>query len=447
MTDTTKQENFLPSQLPLNLFTKRGNKTTQLVNNTSDDAMLDGKRKWFTVKLEEPVFVQDLSIDVSGYDDFNRLEIGVKLSDQVRSSGFLKLENDNYKGRINCLTDEISFRPEQKYLSNPKIKSIRLTGYTPDQLDLLQSDLGELDRLKDNIQKKYDTFEAKKIAADEQLKNTQEKIKSLEVHKASLETETGKLLAQNESLSNEIINIKNVKSKIDVELQDVQSKLESRQDEQRNLISEIDSNQIELKSVKDELRIFPSDIAGFVKEGKRNIQSYLVMSLPFVTVILYITYQLFFSTIEIIKIYDGSKDGIWTVFLARLPFVIVAVTILQVCGFAVSRFVFEIVNINRQRLNLSKLSIIAKDVSTFATSGLKLTADEQFEYETHLKMQLLREHMRQYISEDFSYKAGSIDRLLPEWSTKKAPKNKQEQNPEIVPDAHEGEKIKNNNGE
>lgn len=159
--------------------------------------------------------------------------------------------------------------------------------------------------------------------------------------------------------------------------------------------------------------MFPSEIAGFVKEGNRNIIWYVVLSLPFIFVIYVVLHALFSSAIDLTQLWRKEEGvDIWTVFLTRIPFVIVALAILEVCGYIAGRLIFEIIKINRQRLSLSKLSIIAKDVSTASANNLEMSDEELYQKETELKMQLLREHMKEYVGEDFSYKGTVIQSAI-----------------------------------
>ena len=57
---------------------------------------------------------------------------------------------------------------------------------------------------------------------------------------------------------------------------------------------------------------------------------------------------------------------------------------------------------DRQRLNLTKVSIIAKDVSNSIELDLGLSEEEKYHKRLALKMDLLRDHLKTYISSEFS---------------------------------------------
>ena len=59
------------------------------------------------------------------------------------------------------------------------------------------------------------------------------------------------------------------------------------------------------------------------------------------------------------------------------------------------------IKINQQKLSLTKVSIIAKDIASASENGLNLNDHELFQLRSHLKMNMLRDHMKEYLSKDF----------------------------------------------
>lgn len=135
----------------------------------------------------------------------------------------------------------------------------------------------------------------------------------------------------------------------------------------------------------------------------------MIIGTPFAAVFFVILWSLFSSSIDLTQLWRNEVDvDIWTIFLTRIPFVLVAVALIEACGFIVGRLIFEIVKINRQRLEFSKLSIVAKDVVTASVVDSSMTDEERFGEETKLKMQLLQEHMKSRSSEEFKYTGSAI---------------------------------------
>ncbi|MDD1452415.1 hypothetical protein NHF48_018210 [Sphingomonas sp. H160509] len=102
-------------------------------------------------------------------------------------------------------------------------------------------------------------------------------------------------------------------------------------------------------------------------------------------------------------IISSDKDiNIEALMISRVPYVTIAVAVIT-ASYKVARvFISEIMKINNQRLSLTKISIIAKDVSFSSEHGLSLTDEESYQLRTNLKMQMLRDHLKDYLSKDFT---------------------------------------------
>ena len=87
----------------------------------------------------------------------------------------------------------------------------------------------------------------------------------------------------------------------------------------------------------------------------------------------------------------------------RLPFVAISIFVVHACYKIAKVFIAEIMKINQQRLNLSKVSIVAKDVSDSSTTGLEFEDDEIYELRTKLKMDMLASHLKGYVGDDYKY--------------------------------------------
>lgn len=98
---------------------------------------------------------------------------------------------------------------------------------------------------------------------------------------------------------------------------------------------------------------------------------------------------------------ENPKIDIQTLLLSRIPYVTIASGIIYACYEIAKVFISEMIKINRQRLNLTKISIIAKDVSSAAETGLNnLDEDKIYKLRTEQKMELLRNHLTYYLGKD-----------------------------------------------
>lgn len=405
----------------MDLFQRRANKTTQLVNNSDEEFFVDGKHRWFKFEFESPVIVQKIIVETEGYGDQSKVSFEFFHVDQSTYGSRVDFSNGSFSVELNKLISGFRFRPDTKFLSlkNQKIKKVVVVGYTPEELANLEEAIHLMDQRAEEIDQKYQGLETKENDTQQKVDEFTEQIEELNQSKADLDNQIGETQKQIEKLERESKASGKKAEEVSSIVADLEAEVNRNRDERRTLADEISKSESQLNRIKQEIGLFPSEIAGFVKEGRRNIWAYLIYASPFAAAILYVTYQLFYSAVDLTHILSNENVDVWTVILTRLPFVVVAVTILQVCGVVVSRLVGEIVQINTQRLNLSKLSIIAKDVANASAADIELTANERFEMETHLKMELLREHMKFYIGENYAYQGGRVGRLVKDWSSRK----------------------------
>ncbi|TNF16905.1 MAG: hypothetical protein EP320_00300 [Rhodobacteraceae bacterium] len=391
-----------PHAIPVELFSRQTKKTTQLIENISDEKALDGKNRWYEFFLETPVYAREISVETSGYSTWNEIEFEVDHLDGTRHEEKIRFNPDNTSIHLGKLITGFRFRPESKWLANTKIHKVSVTGLTLDEFHAYEWRLKEIDQKEKELKLRETEAETLDL-----------RVKELQSQKSNLDGEIGKSKAELSKLEQSVTSTQSSLNESQNNLKDLGGEVDSLRQERRKINDEIKSLESKLNELTKEVRLFPSEIAGFVKEGNRNIYWYVGISIPFIIIIYIILSALFSSAIDLTQLWKREEGiDIWTVFLTRVPFVIVAITILEVCGYVVGRLIFEIIKINRQRLSLSKLSIIAKDVTTASAQNTDLSDEELFQKETELKMELLRDHMKEYVSEEFSYKGTAIQSAI-----------------------------------
>jgi hypothetical protein len=387
----------IPHPIEIEFFSKRLNKTTKLINSV-DGFEIEGVHRWYDFEFSEAVYLTELRIDASGYEKRHNFEIEISHIDGTKHHQWMPVENNVVTLKLGKLASGFKFRPEQRWLTQTNILRVVTTGYSLDEFHEYENALKTVRDSADKITKREADFATLKESEN-----------ILKASVTALTSEVGKLSAERSeitdlstSLSVQIRDSKAKKADIDADIV-------SLQEERRNIRSDITADSADLNTLKKKIRLFPSEIACFVEEGTRNIKNYLLLSIPFVLILSVVLWSLFSRSIDLTQLWRRETEvDIWTVFLTRIPFVLVAIALVETCGFIVGRLVFEIVKINRQRLEFSKLSIIAKDVVTAASNDTKMTEEEQFAEETRLKMTLLQEHMKSQILEEFTYSGGPI---------------------------------------
>ena len=412
--DKIVEENVLPSPspFPVEFFSRRNNKVTQLVNNAVAANKIEGKCRWYDISLNEELYVSSIEIFVTGYSSFNNIEITIADSNDNSFNFNVKLDqNSSYVTPINRHVQKIRFRPATKFFSDTSINRINVIGYTKDEFYVLEEQIAKANTVineSKNRSSEIEILEEQLVLAETQAKA------ALEASKAEREAvlrEIGQHNAQLDIVKQEIDNAKERYSKNEVDLLDQKSKLDELQNVRRDLESKNAELDLKIRNLRDEIRLFPSEISGFVKEGSRTIRNYVLLCLPFVAILFYIVYNVYFNAINVTEIFKVSGMSVWELFLTRVPYIIVNVAIIQVCGVAIFHFINKIIQINDQRLSLAKISIVARDVSTAAAGDTDLSGEERYEKETYLKMEMMREYLKNYLGDKYEYSAGGLSGL------------------------------------
>lgn len=402
--------------IPIELFCKKSRRTTPLINNQSPEASQKGENRWYDIELKEPVYISSIIVNTEDYKSYGTAE--AKWSNAAysfHSERKTKISENSFRFEINNFIDKFSFKPEKAYSGSPKILSINLTGYTREEFEDICNTVTKLDSEKENLIKKLASIEKdesnhlnKILELTNEKEEIEDSIAELKNEKAGCQTEINNLKEQSEELHLKINELESKESNIISRIETLDDSIDKKKNEQKQLNTIISKNNAELKSLKENINMFPSEITGFVDQGARSISRYTLIAAVPIAIIVIVTSALFFNAADLTVIYKEQEDfNVWYILITRIPFVIIAVTLIHSCYRIAKIFIQEIIRINHQRLNLSKISIIATDVSTASSEGLGLSEDETYQLRTKLKMELLREHLKSYIREDYEYKETS----------------------------------------
>lgn len=401
MVDPDKSKSPEVKEIPFNLYKKQGNKTTQLVNCKQGFA-IDGNNRWYEFEFLEPIYITGIEIRSSGYEQWDRFSIEVQHTDETTHQERIAVNGGVVSLALGKLSRKFRFKPDSKFLSETKINLVKAFGYTLQEFHSFEH---EVSKIKERMQ---------------QLSEKESTVQTIEATLTSLRADSSKIRAEIDILKQEraeekslISNLNNQSETLDSQVEDMRQELDTLREQRREARAEIANDQGEHLKLTRELRLFPSEIAGFVAQGNRNITTYFFLAVPFTLIFALVTWSLFFSAIDLTQLWKKDPEiDVWTIFLTRLPFVIVALAIIESCGFIVGRLIFEIIKINRQRLEFSKLSIVAKDVTTASSLNTEMTDEDRFREETKIKMGLLQEHMKNHSPEEFKFQGSAITSVI-----------------------------------
>ena len=194
-----------------------------------------------------------------------------------------------------------------------------------------------------------------------------------------------------------------VKRNVDSQVRDATQVLEGLTSRSSHLTQEIEDKELKLRGLQNDINLFPTEIAGYVSQGAANVKLYSWLCLIPLAIIVFVTWRLFQNAENILAYATFRDKQILEFLVSRAPYVVVSFAILAVCYTLLNRLISEIIGINRRRQDLFKVSIIATDVSNASQNSLELSDVDAYNLRTETKMELLKEHLRQHIGEEFVY--------------------------------------------
>jgi len=416
--------------LPFSLLSKRDNKTTKLVANSGESSPIKGKNRWFDYEFSEPVFLCEIIVEIQDYESWNKFEFKWLLAGGGEASvELLRQEDDTYHAKIYQLVSSVSFKPPKKWLSDPKIDRVCLIGFTRDEVEDFTKATSRLDSYKSNIIRESEkALEAARIA--------NAKIESLEEDESALDllisekkknedeinSNIGRLTEERKALVEDIVIRKNNIKELESQSSLIDERIAERQSERNSLAKEISEKGQELASLEADINMFPTELSGFTAQGAHNTLTYWKLAFVPLALLIIVTSLLIFNAANLTTVLDENDNArIWSILITRIPYVLISAAIIAVSFRLAKICISEIIKINQQRLNLSKINIIATDVSNSSEEGLEGLSDEEiYQLRTKLKMHLLRDHLKEYLSkEPLSEKSVSL-RTLAE-KVKKSP--------------------------
>ncbi|SIS44527.1 hypothetical protein [Neptunomonas antarctica] len=403
--------------LSIRRFSKKTNKTTKLINNKDSSSYIKGQNRDFGFELLEPVYIHKISISSEGYSSYKSVTFS---GETIGNKKFEKKQLINSDGSfdivINNVIKSFEFKPDKDYKSSPLIKSIEVTGLSLVEFNIAIGEIADIDGYHAAASEKLAGITADYTNKQMGLETVDSELQSLQKEKSELENSVEELYnlieKSDEDLSEVERNIASIKTE-ELAVRNRITSYEQNLDKSKNELNELNitiiKNKKTLNSLENDINLFPTDIRGFVEQGASNIQRYLLLSFLPIAALFYVTWYLFDNAAFFSEIYTNlNLSQMFSLLISRLPFVLVSVAIISACYKITSIFVSEIMNINNQRLTLSKISIIAKDVHDSSTFDLNLSESQRYEFRTKLKMDLLKSHLKGDIADDYSYVGSPI---------------------------------------
>lgn len=422
------------SQLPFDLLNGKSKKTTKLLANSGSSEPMSGSNRWHEFEFTEPVFLNEIIVDEENYSTYNEFEFRWTLAQGGEFTQELAKRSDgNYRAPINQLVRQVSFKPPKKWMTQTEITRVQLVGFQIEELEDFIRLVARLDRYKANVLLEVNKAIENAEEANQQVTQAEldrdalnTEISEANQKSAELNANIGRLTEQRSGLLEDISKREEAISALDERRSQIQEIIAERTTEREGLAKDVAEIKQDLRALEDGVNMFPTEIGAFVSQGGQNIRTYWKLAAVPIALMVIVTGLLVFNAANLTTVFD-EVDGakIWSILITRIPYVIIATAIITASYKLAHVFVAEIMRINQQRLNLSKISIVATDASNTSQEGLTDLSDrELYELRTDLKMQLLRDHLKEYLSSDFRYQGKSTNnwaRLLEKRKEPNAP--------------------------
>lgn len=401
-----------PHELNIYYFDHRGRKTTKLIGNTSKENYVKGQHRTYEFEFKEPHYVSRVQLNTLDYADGNKASFtffyypsGEEGKVQVANA------NNAWNVRINSFITKFSIEPPKKYLGDQLLTTVQIEGLRPSEFPEIAKQVGTVENLRQSVfeqcKERLDAVTAREAeigGLNQRISELTESINKLNDNKSKIESEVEsseeKLVATDRAVGSK----KQELSEYSVRIESAVSSIEQKTGERKQLSTEITQAKAELRELKENINLFPTEISGFVSQGASSIRRYSILAAIPIIVIGMVTVDLFSKASDLSHLRNLPKDiAIWEILVARFPYVLVCAALIASSYRLAKLFIAEMIRINEQRLNLTKISIIAKDVSDSSADGLSFDDAARYENRTHLKMNLLREHLKGYLAIDYQY--------------------------------------------
>ena len=401
-----------PHEINIIHLDHRGRKTTKLVGNTTEYNYIKGQHRKYEIEFKEPIFVSRIKLDTEDYSDGSKANFSCTFSSNGRQSkAQITSAENSWTVPINSFISKFSIEPPRKYLGNQLLKAIKIEGLKPEEFADVTKQVGTIENVRQSILEDCQDRLAQVTDKEAELDNLDQKIsdltetaKNLTQDKSELENEIASTRENFDSVERSVAAKKQELSEQSARAESIVSSIEQKTEERKQLSSQIEQAKSELRELKENINMFPTEISGFVSQGASNIRRYSFLAAIPIIIIGLVTVDLFSKASELSHLANLPDDvTVWEVLIARFPYVLVCSALLASSYKLARVFIAEIIRINEQRLNLTKISIIAKDVSDASEDGLDLDDETRLDHRTHLKMNLLRSHLKGYLAEDHNY--------------------------------------------
>lgn len=359
----------------------------------------------------EIIYVTTIEVFATGYENYHELELSYQeFVTNTTSTLRVKYEVGVFRFNVDRFIGGFGLRPSERLLKDSKLTKIKVSGIEQKYFSEVISVLHSLNGEKQKAEAHLDQYLQRAKASEKQHQVLSAEIEELKIslddNATELEELEEKIDVSNrdlERINKEVAIAEAVRRNVDEQSQTASNNFEAMSKKSEELAKTISAREIQLRSLESDINLFPTEIAGYVIQGAKNVKLYAWLCAIPLLVIVVVTVRLFLNSEKILNYVYNEHFSIFEFLVSRVPYVVVSAVVLAVCYTLLHRLITEIIGINRRRQDLFKVSIIATDVSYASQTDLGLSDDDRYNLRTQTKMELLKEHLKQHLGEEYVY--------------------------------------------
>lgn len=394
----------------------------------------------YSINFEEPAYIEEIEIIFS--KSLFGVPIEIFLHDELHNRDHsFKWLLDDYSKVASIAPRKVSsgfsihLHPGLYEILKRKtvdIEKINVYGYFSSDFEEISKTFNTINQQKTNAITYIERERERVAKKEDDLNQKEEKINALEDAKRS------ELKRIEENISKSQIDYNEWKkdlNKLEKEITAAESKKNQLNDQinvsetnKRNIESEITSGTValeinarktkeaeeKLKQLTSNVNLFSEEFASFSDHGAKQTRTFILLSLIPILIITFLTLHLLSGAVDLsIKYSKEENIDLLTIFVTRIPYILVCASILTIC-YSLTLFLFKRISyIYAEKLDFSKISIIAKDVATAASNSTSLPDDHLYEARTYLKVEMLKSYLSGNIGQ-FAYTQRTLATIIEE---------------------------------
>ncbi|SHG31377.1 hypothetical protein SAMN02745157_3990 [Kaistia soli DSM 19436] len=402
-----------PQNIEISFFSHKTRRSTLLIGNASPENNMKARRVWLDFDFVEVIYVTEIIVHAKEYEGYHGMELSYApyLSDNEQKTFTDYFKDGQFRFSVNDFTKGFGLRPTESLFKSAELLKVEVFGVERQHIagiirfvDSIEAEkasaISEFERYFLKALKTYEEIQESKAELDRTEKELEERRTEL----SDLDTQIQSSAAVHKKSIEDIDVAATVAKEQSSRADNIQQSIEKMTGERRILTDSIVDEERKLAEIKANINLFPTDLNGYVRQGARNVRLYAALCIIPLLIIVCVTLRLFSNSERLLDTISQLQGiNIFDFLLSRLPYVSVSLTVLAICYTIVKYMIFEVISINRRRQELYKISIISQDVSYASQDNLDLSVEEKYELRTQTKMELLKEHLRQNVGDEYVY--------------------------------------------